>query len=107
VALFYPDFAPNVTPWQLLLIFYAITVTTFVIVAYGNKVLPMADTICAAFTMVTILVVLIALSTKAEVGRASPSTTLVGSFKMPKGRSRCVIANEDILIETIITGGLR
>jgi amino acid transporter len=77
VALFYPDFATEVTSWQLLLIFYAITITSFFIVAYGNKLLPMADTICAVFTIVTIFIVLVALSAKADVGRASPSTTLV------------------------------
>ncbi|KAI1853984.1 hypothetical protein JX266_001125 [Neoarthrinium moseri] len=78
VALYLPEFALEVTSWQLLLIFYAITILTFFIVAFGNKLLPMVDTICAAFTAIAIFIVLICLSTKAEVGRNSPSTTLGG-----------------------------
>ncbi|KAH8887291.1 amino acid transporter [Thozetella sp. PMI_491] len=74
VALYHPDFA--VEPYQLLLIFYAICLITFVIVAYGNKILPMVDTICAAFTAVAIFITMVCLSAKADVGRHSPSFTL-------------------------------
>ncbi|KAH8682537.1 amino acid/polyamine transporter I [Xylariales sp. PMI_506] len=76
VALYQPEF--EMLPWQLLLIFYAICVITFFIVAFGNKLLPMVDTICAVFTAITIFVTLICLSVKADVGRNSPSTTLGG-----------------------------
>lgn len=75
VALYHPDFAP--APWQLLLIFYAICLLTFVVVAYGNRVLPAVDTICAAFTGASILVTLVCLSVKADVGRRSVRETLV------------------------------
>ena len=76
ISLYHPDFAAE--PWQLLLIFYAICLVTFVICAYGNKMLPMVDTICAAFTAISILITLICLAVKADVGRHSavsgPST---------------------------------
>ncbi|KAN0095828.1 Amino acid/polyamine transporter I [Hyaloscypha variabilis] len=67
VAMYHPDFAAN--SWQLLLIFYAICLVTFVICTFGNSFLPMVDTICAAWTAISILIILIALSVKADVGR--------------------------------------
>lgn len=64
------------TSWQLLLIFYAICIITFVICAFGNRILPMVDTACAAWTAISILVICIALSVKADAGRHSASYTL-------------------------------
>jgi amino acid transporter len=75
VSLYQPEFV--ITSWQLLLIFYAICILTFFIVAFGNKLLPMVDTICAAFTAISIFVTLVCLAAKADVGRHSPSFTLV------------------------------
>lgn len=80
VALYHPEWTPE--SWQLLLIFYAICLLTFVIVAYGNRLLPMVDTICAAFTAISILITLICLSAKASVGRHSARDTLVGYFRL-------------------------
>ncbi|KAK0715549.1 amino acid/polyamine transporter I [Lasiosphaeris hirsuta] len=74
IALFHPEFV--IEPYQLLLIFYAITLLTFVIVAFGNRLLPMVDTFCAIFTALSIFITLVCLSTKAEVGRNSPAETL-------------------------------
>ncbi|KAK0636703.1 amino acid/polyamine transporter I [Bombardia bombarda] len=74
IALYHPDFV--ITSWQLLLLFYAICLITFFICAYGNKLLPMVDTICAVFTALAIFITLVCLSTKAEVGRHSPKDTL-------------------------------
>ncbi|KAH9995146.1 amino acid transporter [Xylariaceae sp. FL0662B] len=74
VSLYHPDFA--VDAWQLLLIFYAICLLTFFLVSFGNKVLPLVDTICAAFTAISILVTCVVLSVEADVGRHSPSYTL-------------------------------
>lgn len=74
VAMYHEDFVA--TSWQLLLIFYAITLLTLVICTFGNRFLPMVDTICAAWTAVSILIILIALSVKADVGRHSASYTL-------------------------------
>jgi len=72
--MYHPDFEAN--SWQLLLIFYTICLIVFVICAFGNKFLPMVDTICAAWTAVSILIILIALSVKADVGRHSASYAL-------------------------------
>lgn len=80
VALYYPDYIWQ--PYQLLLIFYALCLITFVIVAFGNKFLPTVDTLCAAFTALTIFITLICLSTKAEAGRNSPGDTLVSAQKV-------------------------
>ncbi|KAH9893831.1 amino acid transporter [Xylariomycetidae sp. FL2044] len=74
VNLYRPDL--TFEAWQLLLIFYAMCLLTFVVVAFGNRVLPMVDTICAAFTAVSILVTLVTLSATAATGRHSPGYTL-------------------------------
>ncbi|EMC98793.1 hypothetical protein BAUCODRAFT_380472 [Baudoinia panamericana UAMH 10762] len=74
IAMYHPDFALN--DWQLLLVFYAICLLTFVICAFFNRWLPIVDTICAAWTGLSILIILIAISVKAAVGRHSASYTL-------------------------------
>lgn len=74
IAMYHPDFLLN--DWQVLLIFYAICLASFVICAFGNKLLPMVDTICAAWTALSILIILIALSVKADVGRHSANYAL-------------------------------
>lgn len=80
ISLYKPDFA--VEAWQLLLIFYALCFLTFFLVAFGNKMLPMVDTICAVFTAISIVVTCICLSVKADVGRHSPSYTLVSDIRL-------------------------
>lgn len=72
--MYHPDYV--MTDWELLLIFYALCIATLIICALGNRFLPMVDTICAAFTAISILIILIALSTKAEAGRHSASYAL-------------------------------
>ncbi|CZR56538.1 related to GABA permease [Phialocephala subalpina] len=74
VSMYHPDWAAN--DWQLLLIFYLICLCTFFICTFGNKFLPMVDTICAAWTGISIFIILIALSVKADVGRHSASYAL-------------------------------
>jgi len=74
VAMYHPDFVAN--SWQLLLIFYAICLITFVICTFGNRFLPMVDTICAAWTGLSIIIILIALSVKADAGRHSAAYAL-------------------------------
>ena len=74
VSMYHADFVAN--SWQLLLIFYAICLITLVICVFGNKFLPMVDTICAGWTAISILIILIALSVKADVGRHSASYAL-------------------------------
>lgn len=55
--------------WQLLLVFYAICVLTFLICGFGNHLLPMVDTVCAGWTLVTIIIILVAVSVSAKAGR--------------------------------------
>ncbi|KAF9890411.1 hypothetical protein FE257_006079 [Aspergillus nanangensis] len=62
--------------WQLLLVFYGICILAFLICGFANNFLPVVDTICAGWTLVTILVVLIALSVSAKAGRHTPSDAL-------------------------------
>lgn len=75
VALYYPALAWP--PWQLILVFYAVCLLTFAVVAFGNRFLPTVDAFCAAFTAVTILVTCVCVSVKADVGRHSLRDTLV------------------------------
>jgi len=49
---------------------------TFVICTFFNKYLPMVDTICAGFTALSIVIILIALSVSAASGRHSAAYTL-------------------------------
>jgi amino acid transporter len=74
VSMYHPDWAPNA--WVLLLIFYAICLLTFAICAFGNKFLPMVDTVCAAWTAISIFIIMVALAVKADVGRHSASYAL-------------------------------
>ena len=85
VALYHPEMEWQA--WQVLLVFYGLLALTFVIVAFGNKFLPTVDTFCAVFTLVTIFITLICLSTKAEAGRNSVKDTLVSlKFNFPTAR---------------------
>lgn len=72
--MYHPDW--EATAWELLLIFYAICLGVFTIVAFGNRILPYVDTVASAWNGITILIVLIALSVKAEAGRHSAGYAL-------------------------------
>jgi amino acid transporter len=72
--MFHPDYV--MSNWELLLIFYALCITTLIVCALGNKYLPQVDTICAAFTAISILIILVALSAKADAGRHSAAYAL-------------------------------
>ncbi|KAL6248443.1 hypothetical protein RBB50_004698 [Rhinocladiella similis] len=74
VAMYHPDWVAK--DWQLLLIFYAICLITLVICATMNRILPMVDTVCAGWTALSIIVILIALSVKADAGRHSAGYAL-------------------------------
>lgn len=74
VSMYHPDF--TFTAWQLLLIFYACCIGAFVICAFGNKWLPMVDTAVAAWTALSIVVTMVALSVVADSGRHSASYAL-------------------------------
>lgn len=72
--MFHEDFA--MSDWQLLLVFYAVCLVTLVICTFFNRWLPMVDTICAAWTALSIVVILIALSVEAKAGRHSATWAL-------------------------------
>ncbi|APA12576.1 hypothetical protein SS1G_03784 [Sclerotinia sclerotiorum 1980 UF-70] len=74
IAMYHPDFLAS--NWQLTLIFYSICLLTLTICTFGNRFLPMVDTICAAWTAISILIILIALSVSAKEGRHSASYSL-------------------------------
>ncbi|KAF2104657.1 amino acid transporter [Rhizodiscina lignyota] len=74
VSMYHADWTPKA--WQLLLIFYAICLITLVICMFCNRWLPMVDTICAGWTAISILIILICLSVKADAGRHSASYAL-------------------------------
>ncbi|KAL1296731.1 hypothetical protein AAFC00_000201 [Neodothiora populina] len=74
VGMYHPDYVMDA--WTLLLIFYAICIGTFFICAFGNRFLPMVDTFCAGWTLLTIIIVMITLSVSADVGRHSAADAL-------------------------------
>jgi amino acid transporter len=74
ISMYHPDWSAN--SWQLLLIFYAVCLGSLAICTFANRYLPQVDTACAAWTAVTILVILIATSIKADAGRHSASYAL-------------------------------
>ncbi|KAJ5946710.1 hypothetical protein N7454_003549 [Penicillium verhagenii] len=74
ISMYHPDWSAN--SWQLLLIFYAICIGSLLICTFANRYLPQVDIACATWTALTILVILIAVSVKADVGRHSASWAL-------------------------------
>jgi amino acid transporter len=74
ISMYHPDWSAN--SWQLLLIFYAVCLGSLVICTFANKYLPQVDIACATWTALTIIVILIAVSVKADTGRHSASYAL-------------------------------
>jgi hypothetical protein len=74
ISMYYENFVLNA--WQLLLVFYATLILTFCIVAFCNRWLPYVDTFCAGWTAVSIIIIMIALSVKADAGRHSAAYAL-------------------------------
>lgn len=74
ISMYHPNWSAN--SWQLLLIFYAICLGSLVVCTFANRYLPQVDIACATWTALTIVVILIALSVKAETGRHSVSYAL-------------------------------
>ncbi|KAJ6780810.1 hypothetical protein PWT90_04576 [Aphanocladium album] len=75
VCLYQPSWS-DASAWQLLLVFYALCLLTFLICAVGNALLPYVDGIAAVWNLVTILAVLIVLAATAHSGRHSASFAL-------------------------------
>ncbi|KAJ1322905.1 choline transport protein [Microdochium nivale] len=67
VAIYNQDWTASA--WQLLLIFYAICLVTFIICCVADSVLPMVDTAAATATLVTVIAVAIALCVTATSSR--------------------------------------
>ncbi|KAJ5112181.1 hypothetical protein N7532_000226 [Penicillium argentinense] len=74
ISMYHPTWSAN--SWQLLLIFYAVCLGSLVICTFANKYLPQVDIACATWTALTIIVILIAVSVKADAGRHSASYAL-------------------------------
>lgn len=74
VSMYHPSWSAN--SWQLLLIFYAACLGSMFICIFANKYLPQVDIACATWTAITILVIMIAVSVKADLGRHSASYAL-------------------------------
>lgn len=74
ISMYHPDFL--MSAWQLLLVFYAVCLLSFVICAFCNRWLPYVDTFCAGWTAMSIVVILIALSVQAKAGRHEPAFAL-------------------------------
>jgi len=74
IGMYHPDW--SFENWQLLLVFYAITLSTFMICTFFNRYLPIVDTIIGAWTATSIIVILIALSVSAKSGRHNASYAL-------------------------------
>ncbi|KAL4895059.1 amino acid transporter [Aspergillus ambiguus] len=68
-AIFWPEW--EATSWQLLLMFYATCLLVFAICAGSDRFLPLIDTLAAACTLITCIVVAITLSVTAKAGRHS------------------------------------
>ncbi|KAJ5611077.1 hypothetical protein N7510_007796 [Penicillium lagena] len=76
VSIFYPHW--TATSWQLLLIFYAICLITFIICFFGDHLLPLIDTLSAAFSVITCIVFAVTMVVLAKDGRHDAHTGLAG-----------------------------
>ncbi|KXT02253.1 hypothetical protein AC578_5084 [Pseudocercospora eumusae] len=82
-TIYHPDW--SATAWELLLIFYAICLITFLVCGFGNRILPYVDAVASVWNLITILIVFIALSATAKVGRHDAATGLGGYDKSLSG----------------------
>ncbi|EIW76916.1 amino acid transporter [Coniophora puteana RWD-64-598 SS2] len=71
-------YLPNwvATPWQTYLIFLAVTAVACFFCLFLNRLLPSIDILCAIWTALGIIVILICLSSKAAAGRHSAAYAL-------------------------------
>ncbi|KGO43031.1 Amino acid/polyamine transporter I [Penicillium expansum] len=76
VSIFYP--AWTASSWQLLLIFYATCLVVFMICFFADHLLPLVDTLSAAFSVVTCVTLAITLLVLAKTGRHDAYTGFVG-----------------------------
>ncbi|KAG6820255.1 hypothetical protein H0H93_003263 [Arthromyces matolae] len=74
VSVFHPEW--RASPWQTYLVFVGVSAFTSTFIVFFNKLLPLIDVLCALWTFLGIIVVLIGLSVKAASGRRSASFAL-------------------------------
>ncbi|KAF8154304.1 amino acid transporter [Crassisporium funariophilum] len=74
VGIFHPEWVP--TAWQTYLVFLGITITSTLIGVFLNRTLPIIDIICACWTALGVVVILVCLSVKAASGRHSAGFAL-------------------------------
>ncbi|KAF9033159.1 amino acid transporter [Panaeolus papilionaceus] len=74
VNIFHPEWVA--TTWQTYLVFMGVTIACSLIGIFLNDYLPFIDIICACWTALGVIVVLICLSAKAAVGRHSAAFAL-------------------------------
>ncbi|KAK9446083.1 Amino acid/polyamine transporter I [Metarhizium brunneum] len=82
-TIYHPDWLAS--DWQLLLIFYAVCLGTFLICAFGNRFLPYVDAVASVWNGLTILIVCVALSVTANAGRHSVADALANYDKSFSG----------------------
>ncbi|KAJ4147589.1 hypothetical protein LMH87_002101 [Akanthomyces muscarius] len=75
VCIYQPSFS-SASAWQLLLIFYALCLLTFIICSLGDSLLPYVDRIAAVWNLLTIVVVLVVVAATARSGRHTAATAL-------------------------------
>jgi len=69
VGIFHPEWDPTV--WQTYLVFFAVASVSTLIGIFGNGILPLIDIICACWTALGVIIILVCLSVKAASGRHS------------------------------------
>ncbi|KAF8970649.1 amino acid transporter [Flammula alnicola] len=74
VGIFHPQWIP--TAWQTYLVFMGVSITSTLIGIFMNSLLPMIDIICACWTALGVVVMLVCLSAKAAAGRRSAAFAL-------------------------------
>ncbi|KAI6042375.1 amino acid transporter [Pisolithus marmoratus] len=82
VGIYHPNWVA--TPWQTYVIFLGVTAVALVFCLFFNKYLPIIDVICACWTALGIVVILVCLSVKAAAGRR-PVSFALGGFDAASG----------------------
>ncbi|KIM37903.1 hypothetical protein M413DRAFT_421183 [Hebeloma cylindrosporum] len=74
IGIFHPDWIP--APWQTYMVFLGITVVSTLVGVLFNSFLPTIDIICACWTALGVMVMLVCISAKAASGRHSAAFAL-------------------------------
>lgn len=83
VQIYKPDW--ETTTWQLYLIFLGVTLFSVAIGIFGNRWMPLLDILSAVWTLLGLIVILVALSVKASVGRHTAAYALGHYDPSPSG----------------------